>query len=121
MPDGKVDIEKGTHARDPILRSEDRERSFPSEQEPSVGARSFSSDRNSSRIVRAFPLGVSRTRLEQAIRDLGLPLRLVDKPTQSDLILGLKAQRKREPKKLLQALEQGTRVCRIKSNTLVQI
>ena len=121
MPDGKVDTEKGTHARDPILRSEEREPSFSSEQEPAVGAGSFPSDRNSSRIVRVFPLGVSRTRLEQAIRDLGLPLQLVDKPTQSDLILGLKAQRKREPKKLLQALEQGTRVCRIKSNTLVQI
>ena len=121
MPDGRVDIEEGSHALDPVLRSEERERFRPSEPEPSVGARSFSFDRNPSGIVRVFPLGVSRTRLEQAIRDLGLPLQLVDEPTRSDLILGLKAQRKREPKKLFQALEQGTQVYRIKSNTIIQI
>ena len=86
-----------------------------------VWVRSFSSDRNSSGIVRVFPFGVSRTRLEQAIRDLGLSLRLVAEPSQSDLILGLEAQRKREPKKLLQALAQGTIIYRVKSNTLIQI
>src|SRR5690606_26260036 len=41
-------------------------------------------------------------------------------PINADIILSLKAQRKRQPKKLQEALDQGVELQRIKSNTLTQ-
>jgi stage III sporulation protein SpoIIIAA len=73
------------------------------------------------RRVRIYPIGISRSRLEKAIRDLGVPVRLADQPVHADVILSLKAQRKREPKKLQQALEQGVELLTLRSNTLAQI
>ena len=72
-------------------------------------------------IVRIYPTGVSRTRLEKAIRELGVPARVGDQPITADVILSLKAQRKRQPKKLQQALHDGVEFYIIKSNTLIQI
>ncbi len=48
-------------------------------------------------------------------------MRLVEEPEHADLILSLKAQRKRQPKKLQQALDKGVQFHTIKSNTLVQV
>ena len=72
-------------------------------------------------MVRMYPIGVSRTRLEKAIKELGVPARLGEQPIHSDVILSLKAQRKRQPKKLQQALDAGVEFFVIKSNTLTQI
>jgi len=71
--------------------------------------------------VRIYPIGVNRTRLERAIRELGVPARLADQPVNAQVILSLKAQRKRQPKKLFQALDQGVEFYMVKSNTLVQV
>jgi stage III sporulation protein SpoIIIAA len=73
------------------------------------------------RRTRIYPIGISRSRLEKAIRDLGSPVRLADQPIHADLVISLKAQRKREPKKLKQALEQGVEFMTLQSNTLAQI
>lgn len=73
------------------------------------------------RRVRIYPIGISRSRLEKAIRDLNSPVRLADQPIHADMVISLKAQRKREPKKLAQALEQGVEFVTLKSNTLAQI
>lgn len=73
------------------------------------------------RKIRIYPIGVNRIRLDKAIRELGVPARLADQPVNADLILSLKAQRKRQPKKLKQALEQGVEFFTIKSNTLSQV
>ena len=72
-------------------------------------------------LVRIYPIGVSRIRLEKAIRELGVPARVGDQPIHADVILSLKAQRKRQPKKLQQALHEGVEFYIIKSNTLTQI
>ena len=73
------------------------------------------------RPTRIYPIGISRSRLDKAIRDLRSPVKLADQPVNADVILSLKAQRKREPKKLQQALDQGVEFFAIKSNTLAQI
>lgn len=70
---------------------------------------------------RIYPIGVSRTRLEQAIRELRVPARLADQPINADIVLSLKAQRKRQPKRLQEALDEGVEFHTIKSNTLIQI
>jgi stage III sporulation protein SpoIIIAA len=72
-------------------------------------------------VVRIYPVGVSRIRLDKAIRELGVPARLGDQPIHADLVLSLKAQRKRQPKRLQEALDGGVEFFSIKSNTLTQI
>ena len=77
--------------------------------------------RSRTETVRIYPLAVSRTRLEKAIKELGVPARVGDQPINSEVILSLKAQKKRQPKKLQQALNEGVEFFVIKSNTLTQI
>ena len=72
-------------------------------------------------ITRIYPIGVSRIRLEKSIRELRVPARLADQPIHADVVLSLKAQRKREPKKLQEALDDGVDFRTIKSNTSSQI
>ena len=71
--------------------------------------------------VRIYLIGVSRSRIEKAIRELGIPIRVVEQPSHADLILSLKAQQKRQPKKLQKALDEGVEFYTVKSNTLTQI
>ncbi len=77
--------------------------------------------RSKTEMVRIYPLAVSRTRLEEAIKELGVPARVGDQPINAEVILSLKAQKKRQPKKLQQALNEGVEFFVIKSNTLTQI
>ncbi|MEE8348812.1 MAG: R3H domain-containing nucleic acid-binding protein [Acidobacteriota bacterium] len=72
-------------------------------------------------VVRIYPVGVSRTRLDKSIRELGVPARLGDQPNHADVILSLKARRKRQPRRLQEALDDGVEFFSIKSNTLTQI
>ena len=71
--------------------------------------------------VRIYLIGVSRSRIEKVIRELGIPVRVVEQPSHADLILSLKAQQKRQPKKLQKALDEGVEFYTVKSNTLTQI
>lgn len=71
--------------------------------------------------TRIYPIGVNRIRLDRAIRELGVPARLADQPVNADVVLSLKAQRKRQPKKLQQALQSGVEFYTVKSNTLAQV
>jgi stage III sporulation protein SpoIIIAA len=71
--------------------------------------------------TRIYPIGVSRIRLEKAIRELSVPARVADQPVHADMILSLKAQRKRQPKKLQEALDEGVEFHTIKSNTFAQV
>jgi len=86
---------------------------------PSSGQRSSSGRLR--RPVRIYPIGVSRSRLDKAIRALRSPVKITDQPINADVVLSLKAQRRKEPKKLQQALDQGVEFFTIKSNTLSQI
>ncbi len=73
------------------------------------------------RPVRIYPIGVNRIRLDKAIRELRAPARLADQPVNADMVLSLKAQRKRQPKKLQKALEEGVEFHSLKSNTMAQV
>jgi hypothetical protein len=73
------------------------------------------------RPVRIYPIGISRSRLDKAIRALRSPVKITDQPISADVVLSLKAQRRKEPKKLQQALDQGVEFFTIKSNTVSQI
>ncbi len=73
------------------------------------------------KIVRIYPYAVSRNRLERAIRELRVPASIADTLYDADVLLTLKSQEKRQPKRLREAGTRGLPTHVIKSNTLSQI
>ncbi|MDY7093050.1 MAG: R3H domain-containing nucleic acid-binding protein [Acidobacteriota bacterium] len=71
--------------------------------------------------LRIFPYAVSRGKLQRAVRDLKVPVRLVDLLREADLILTLKSQERRQPNRLRDAQMRGVRLAVIKSNTVKQM
>jgi stage III sporulation protein SpoIIIAA len=68
-----------------------------------------------------FPYGVSRTYLEQSIRELDLPVRVLGNLDGADLVLTLKNYYRRRPDILRQAESGGVPVHILKSNSVGQV
>jgi stage III sporulation protein SpoIIIAA len=73
------------------------------------------------KVMRVFPYAVSRNRLERAIAEAGVPLRLTDDLTQADFVLTLKGQYRKMPKRLREAEARGKPVYVLRSNTKAQM
>jgi stage III sporulation protein SpoIIIAA len=71
--------------------------------------------------VRIFPFGVSRIRLDRAIRKFRVPATIVEDVDKADIILTLKSQEKRQSGKLKNAEARGVPFHIIKSNTTTQL
>src|SRR5438876_3638385 len=71
--------------------------------------------------VRIYPYAVSRNRLERAIRDLRVPAYVSDSLQDADVVLTLKSQERRQPRKLREAVDGGKTLHVLKSNTINQI
>ncbi len=117
--DGEIEIETGAEA----LADEPTETTT----RPKAAARSpWRPDhpptlRGWKRTLRIFPYAVSRNKLERAIRELGVAATVVRHLQEADLILTLKSQDRRQPKRLRDAEMDGVRLELIKSNTVTQI
>jgi stage III sporulation protein SpoIIIAA len=72
-------------------------------------------------IVRLFPYGVSRSRLERAIRTLRVSAQISSRVQDTDAIIALKANYRKEPAKLQDGINRNIPTYVIKSNTYVQI
>ena len=70
---------------------------------------------------RIFPYGVSFTRLERAVRALGVATTATPHIKDCDLVLTLRGQFRKSPPKLLEAQRRGLPVVSINSNTQAQI
>lgn len=68
-----------------------------------------------------YSYGISRNRLEQALLDLNLPVKVVENLEQADFVLTLRGQYRKMPKRLKEAERRGMRIYTIRSNTYVQI
>src|SRR5215469_4760662 len=73
------------------------------------------------KVVRIYPYAVSRNRLERAIRELRVPAMIAEALHDADVLLTLKSQERRQPKRLREAGHRGLPTHIIKSNTLSQI
>ncbi|HUY97914.1 MAG TPA: R3H domain-containing nucleic acid-binding protein [Verrucomicrobiae bacterium] len=71
--------------------------------------------------VSVFPYGVSRTYLEQAIRELGVPLRIQHHVDDADMVLTLKNYYRRKDSPLRAAEAEGVPISVLRSNTVAQI
>ncbi len=72
-------------------------------------------------IVRIYPYAVSRNRLERAIREMHVPAYIAESLGEADLVLTLKSQEKRQPKRLKDAASRGMPLHILRSNTVSQI
>lgn len=68
-----------------------------------------------------FPYGVSRSYVEQSIRDLDLPVRVLGNLDGAEFVLTLKNYYRRRPDSLRQAEGAGIPVHILKSNTVTQV
>jgi hypothetical protein len=68
-----------------------------------------------------FPYGVSRSHVEQSIRELGVPVRILHHPEDADLVLTLKNYYRRRDSPIQQAEARGTPVEVLRSNTATQV
>ncbi len=66
-------------------------------------------------------IGVSKKRLEQAVRELDLPVTLVREPDEADVVITLRTDFKSKPPALRDAEERGLPIFVLKSNTLIQV
>jgi len=73
------------------------------------------------KLVRIHPYAVSKAKLERAIRKFRAPALIVEDLEGADLVLTLKAQERRQPRRLRDAQARGIPVAIVKSNTIVQI
>jgi stage III sporulation protein SpoIIIAA len=77
--------------------------------------------RRTRKLVRIHPYAVSKAKLERAIRKFRAPALIVEDLDGADLVLTLKAQERRQPRRLRDAQARGIPVAIVKSNTIVQI
>jgi stage III sporulation protein SpoIIIAA len=78
-------------------------------------------DDESGEIVRIFPYGVSRAKIERAIANLRVPAAVARKWDDADVVLTLKALERRDNGKLRDIASQNVPIYAIKTNTTAQI
>jgi stage III sporulation protein SpoIIIAA len=71
--------------------------------------------------LRVLGFGVSRKRLEQAIKELELPVTLVQDAAETDVVITLRNYFKQKAPALREAEERGLPIFVLKSNTMVQV
>jgi stage III sporulation protein SpoIIIAA len=71
--------------------------------------------------LRVMPQGISRKRLEQAIRELQLPVIIAREVDEADVVMTLKNEYKQKTPMLREAEERGLPIYVLKSNTILQM
>ncbi|HET7168905.1 MAG TPA: R3H domain-containing nucleic acid-binding protein [Candidatus Limnocylindrales bacterium] len=71
--------------------------------------------------LRVLPQGISRKRLEQAVRDLGLPVVIAREVDEADVVMTLKNEYKQKTPILREAEERAMPIYVLKSNTIPQM
>ncbi len=71
--------------------------------------------------LRVFPFGISRSRLEQAIRDLGVPVSVSNRIEDADLVMTLKNYYRRKAPVIRDAERDAVPVYVLKNNTVAQM
>jgi R3H domain len=71
--------------------------------------------------LRVFPHGISRKRLEQAIRDLQLPVIVARDVDEADVAMTLRSEYRQKPPAIREAEDRAMPVYVLKSNTIAQM
>jgi hypothetical protein len=73
------------------------------------------------RSMSVFPFGISRKRLEQAVRELGVPVNVARDLDEADAVVTLRNYYKRKPAALRDAESNGVPIYVLKTNTTLQM
>jgi len=92
----------------------------PEELEPHSSGNS-AGGKTRRKVRRIYTYGVSRSRLERAIKKFRVPAAIVTDIDRADLLLALKSQEKRQPRRLREVQSHGVPLHLIKSNTVTQM
>jgi stage III sporulation protein SpoIIIAA len=111
-PDARRDIEEAMLASDRSATSDASEGEPRTTREARVA---------SLRPMALFPYGVSRKRLEQAVRELAVPVTVARDLEDADAVVTLRTYYRRKPPALRDAEAGGTPLFVLKTNTLVQM
>ena len=71
--------------------------------------------------LRIFPYAVSKSKLERALRKFRVSAYIVDDLDEADMVVTLKAQERRQPRRLRDAHTRGIPFYVVRSNTIVQM
>jgi stage III sporulation protein SpoIIIAA len=71
--------------------------------------------------LRVFPHGLSRRRLEQAIKDLELPVIIAREPDEADVVMTLRSEYRQKPPAVREAEDRGMPIYVLKANTIAQM
>jgi hypothetical protein len=121
-PSGEIEVlqpaDEGVNIPPPSLRQERQERSdwdtgdlYDNHAEPAALPGT----------TRIYPYGVSRSRMEKAIKDLRVNASIARTWGEADAVIALKAHYRREPGILREAIDQHKPTFVVRSNTQVQI
>jgi stage III sporulation protein SpoIIIAA len=80
-----------------------------------------SAGRSATRERRIYPFGVSRQRLQQALRETHFPATIVDHLDDADVVITLRPYYRRKPQTLHDAEARGIPIYVVKSNTVLQL
>lgn len=72
-------------------------------------------------VVRVFPYGIARTRLERVIHEKRLPVAVTQDAAAADVILAIRSAMQRKPERFKERLGKKIPVVVVRSNTLAQI
>jgi len=111
-PDARRDIEDAMLASDRPAESAETEGEAPARQRRPAAAL---------RPMALFPYGVSRKRLEQAVRELAVPVAVARDLDDADAVVTLRTYYRRKPPALRDAEAGGTPMFVLKTNTLLQM
>ncbi|MCW5945697.1 MAG: AAA family ATPase [Fimbriimonadales bacterium] len=73
------------------------------------------------RVMRVYPYGIARTRLERAIREKKAPVVISNDLSDADAVIAMRSSLQKKPAKLRERLGRSIPTIAIKSNTLAQI
>jgi stage III sporulation protein SpoIIIAA len=93
----------------------------PTQDRPAAASPERARSSRRRRPMTVFPYGVSRSYVEQSIRDLDLPVRVLGNLDGAEFVLTLKNYYRRRPDSLRQAEAAGIPVHILKSNTVTQV
>ena len=71
--------------------------------------------------LRVFPHGISRRRLEQAIKELELPVIIAREPDEADVAMTLRSEYRQKPAALRDVEDRGLPIYVLKANTIAQM
>ncbi|HEX5828101.1 MAG TPA: R3H domain-containing nucleic acid-binding protein, partial [Candidatus Limnocylindrales bacterium] len=71
--------------------------------------------------LRVFPHGISRKRLEQAIKDLQLPVLIAREPDEADVAMTLRSEYRQKPPAIRDVEDRGLPIYVLKANTIAQM